>query len=69
MISVTGFCQVLTDHNGSAFWVNSQILSWNDPATPALSERLLMNLLERVLGRNVFQNYNFTRVGPDYQVV
>ena len=62
MIGTTGFCKVLTYHNGSAFWVNSQILSWNDPTTPALSERLLMNLLERVLGRNVFQNYNFTRV-------
>ena len=62
-------CSKPTNHDGTAFGVNSQILARNDAAATTLAKCLLVDFLKLVLGWNVLQNYNPTRVRPNHHII
>lgn len=58
-----------TDHNSSAFWVDSQELSWNDAPAATLPKGFLVDLLKDVFGWMVFQDDNTATVTSNNNVI
>lgn len=60
---------IRTNHDSSAFGVDSQELSGDNAPAAALPKRFLVDLLEHVFGRVIFQDDNATTVTSYYDVI
>lgn len=59
----------LTNHNSTAFGVNSKVLPRDDSSAATLPVRFLVDFLKHILGRIVLQDDNTARVGTNNDVI